>query len=365
MSDETSAPAGGEGDSAPIISNDLPAGGPDTFNSPSSAAKALADLRWKRNQNSSAESAQAATADPELSGEDNAAPREEATGETQEDAPAETPPRELPRSWTKDRAEVWNRLDPAAQDILLEQDRKASAEVRRLQNEAADERKAIKAEREAAEKARQQYEAQLPALMQTLQDAQQAAFGDIRTVADVERLQVEDPFRFQAWQVQQMKLQAAHAETERVNREKSQAEQSQWAQYVQKENELAVEYIPELADKIKGPALTQRVATELLPDLGFKDSELNDLAAGKSKLSIYDHRVQRLLADALKLRDIQKAPKAVAKPDLPPVQRPGIAKPVSNANSEQIQALTLKLNETGDLRVAQQLRALQAQRRAS
>lgn len=364
MTDVTSAPAGGEGEA--VISNTMGADAPETITT-NQAAKALAELRWQRHKESTAESAPAATAEPELSGEDNAAPAEQATGETQEDAPAEKPPRELPRSWTKDRAEVWNRLDPAAQDILLEQDRKASAEVRRLQNEAAEERKAIKAEREQAEKARQQYEAQLPALMQTLQDAQQASFGDIRTVADVERLQAEDPFRFQAWQVQQMKLQAAHAENERVSREKSQAEHSEWANHVQKENELAAEYIPELADKEKGPALTKRVATELLPELGFKESELNDLANGKAKLSIYDHRVQRLLADSIKLRDILSAPKAVAKPDLPPVQRPGTARPIGTAASERVQALDSKLTNSGSLKDAQALLLAKrnSQRRAS
>jgi hypothetical protein len=357
MSDESAEAIGGN--DAPVVSNTLAADAPAEF-TPNQAAKALADLRWKRNNESSAESADTATAETELSGEDNAAPHEEATGETQEADPAAKPPLELPRSWTKDRAEHWAKLDPGTQEFLLEQDRKASAEVRRVQNEAAEKLKGLTAKEQEAEKARQQYEAQLPALMQTLQDAQQASFGDIRTVADVERLQAEDPFRFQAWQVQQMKLQAAHAETERVNRERSQAQQSEWAQHVQKENELAAEYIPELADKVKGHALTQRVATELLPELGFKESELNDLASGKSKLSIYDHRVQRLLADAVKLRDIQKAPKAVAKPDLPPVVRPGASRPAGNAQSEQIKDLTRKLDQTGDIKFAQQLRALQS-----
>jgi hypothetical protein len=49
--------------------------------------------------------------------------------------------------------------------------------------------------------------------MQELQSAQQNAFADIKTMDDVVKLQAEDPFRFQAWQVQQMRLQAAKAET--------------------------------------------------------------------------------------------------------------------------------------------------------
>jgi hypothetical protein len=187
-------------------------------------------------------------------------------------------------------------------------------------------------------------------------------FADIKSMADVERMQAEDPFRFQQFQVYQWKMQGVQTELQQAEQRKATQEQTKWAEHVQAENARAAELIPELADKTKGPALINRVASELLPDLGFKDSELADLAAGKSKLSIYDHRIQRLLADSLQLRDIQKAKTSVAAKPVPPVQRPGTAKPAGNAASEQIQALTRKLEQTGDLKVAQQLRALQARR---
>jgi hypothetical protein len=105
-------------------------------------AKRQLDELTPKPKKESAESAPPATAETKLSDEDNAAPLEEATGETEEDAPAQEPPRDLPRSWTKDRTEHWAKLDPATQDFLLEQDRKASAEVRRVQNEAAEKLKA-------------------------------------------------------------------------------------------------------------------------------------------------------------------------------------------------------------------------------
>jgi hypothetical protein len=203
--------------------------------------------------------------------------------------------------------------------------------------------------------------------MQELQSAQQNAFADIKNMDDVVRLQAEDPFRFQAWQVQQMRLQAAKAENDRVMSEKSNAEQSNWAKHVQEENAKAVEFIPDLADRDKGLKLTQRVATELLPELGFKDSELADLANGKSKLSIYDHRVQRLLADSLKLRDIQSAPKAVAKPTLPPVQKPGHAGAVTSTDAN-IKALEKRFNASGSFEdgwALQEARLKSSQRRAS
>ncbi|WP_198164356.1 hypothetical protein, partial [Bradyrhizobium jicamae] len=228
-----------------------------------------------------AESAEDATAEEELSDEDNGAPPVEATAEDQETDPAAKPPLELPRSWTKDRAEHWAKLDPGTQEFLLEQDRKASEAIRRSQNELAEERNAVKAQREAAEKARQHYEAQLPVLMRELESNLQQSFGDIKTMDDVVRLQSEDPFRFQAWQVHQMRLQTAKSETDRVAKENETAQQNRWIEHVQSENAKAVEFIPDLADKDKAEKLTLRVARELLPDLGFKESELAALANGK------------------------------------------------------------------------------------
>ena len=358
MTDETSAPAGGE--SAAVTAIAAPQNTGDDL-SISQAARALTAGR-NRPQEPAAESAPEAPADPKLSDQDDAAPRKEATGETQEDAPAAEPPRELPRSWTRDRTETWNRLDPATQDILLEQDRTASVEVRRVQNEAAELRKAALAERAQAEQARQRYEAQLPALMQALRDAQQSAFADIRTVDDVTKLANEDPFRYLQWQAHQTKLQAATAELERANGQQNQQRQSQWQQYRQREDALAAELIPELADKDKGAALMKRAA-DRLTELGFRPDELTRLANGEEKISVFDHRFQQLVYSDLKLSEIRNARAAVVAKPVPPVQRPGTARPQGQANSEHIQALTQNLNATGSLRAAQELRAAQLRSR--
>ena len=96
---------------------------------------------------------------------------------------------------------------------------------------------------------------------------------------DVQRLAAEDPFWYLQWPAHQTKLQAANAELEPSRGEQSKVEQSRWAEHVQRENGLAVEFILELADKVKGPVLTTRVAQELLPELGFKPDELAQLAA--------------------------------------------------------------------------------------
>jgi hypothetical protein len=357
MTDETGAPAGGDG----IAVIEAPADAGAEF-SVSDAARALAAARRPKDQ--PAESADEATAEQELSEEDNAAPPEEATGETQEDAPAEKPLRDLPRSWTKDQTDRWNKLDPDMQDYLLEQDRKASAEVRRVQNENAEKLKGLTAKEQAAEQARQQYEEKAKSALKILEREQLRDFPDIKTIEDVRNLSVTDPLRYLQWDAHQKEMVAAHAAVQEANTRQAAEQQASWTQHVQKENALAAEVIPDLADKEKGPALQKRAA-ERLGNLGFSQEELNALASGKQKLSIYDHRIQQLIFSDLKLSDIQSAKATVAAKPVPPVQRPGTARPQGNAGV--IQALESKLNNSGSLKDAAELLAARrnAQRRAS
>lgn len=324
----------------------------------SEAARALAAAR--KPKQAVAEAAEEAPEQPdELTDEVNAAPPEEATSETQESDPAEElPPLDLPRSWTKDQTEHWSKLDRATQEFLLEHDRKASETVRRSQNEAAEQRKAVQAEREQAAKARQEYETKLPALVQTLDAINQANFGDIRSMADVEKLQAEDPFRFQVWQLHQMKISAARQEAQEAETRQKQEKATQAQERKQREHGLLLEKVPEFADA-KKLAAAQSAAVEYLRDKGFTDSDLNELAANPL---VDDHRFQMLIIDGLKYRDVQKAKTAVAAKPVPPVQRPGVARPVGAAAAESIQALTAKLDRTGDPRDA--LALLVAQRNA-
>ena len=329
MTTETSAPAG---ESTPAPATEAP--------TPRSLSDMIAEARQ------APESADDAT-EPEPNSAveaESAAPEQDPGNTTEEAEPADLPPIEPPRSWTKEEKEEFKSYPREAQERISKAATRYESEFRRSQNEIAETRKAVEAERMAAEKARKEYEAKLPTLMQTLQEA--GPFSDIRSMADVEKLQAEDPFRFQAFQVHQWKLQAAQAEQAEVKSRQEQERQTQWANHVQKENALAAEMIPELADKDKGPALTNRVATEILPEYGFTPSELNALANGSERLSIYDHRVQRLLATAVKYADIQKAKVTAAAKPAPAVQRPGVAKPQGSAQSETVTKLSAKL-ETG------------------
>jgi hypothetical protein len=330
MTDVASAPAV---DSSPAPANDL---------TPTDLGNLFAEARQKPDDAPETAAPEANSA-PEA---ESAAPVEDPGNKTEEAEPADLPPIERPRSWSKDDDDDWNALPRARQEKIAANERAREADIRQRINDAAEERKAAKAELEVAEKARKEYEAKLPTLMQTLQEA--GPFSDIRSMADVEKLQQEDPFRFQAFQLHQWKLQAAQAELTETKARQDRERHTEWTAHVQKENDLAVEFIPELADKDKGPALTNRVATEILPEYGFKPSDLEKLANGSEKLSIYDHRLQRLFAVAVKYADIQKAKVVAAPKPAPAVQKPGTSKPQGAAQSETYTKLSANLERSGD-----------------
>ncbi len=367
MTDQTNvAPGGGEGVSAPITVV-TPAVDTPAQLSPHAAAKALAELRWKNRQPEAAPAAQAPVEQPAeipAQAETAAAVEEQPPGEAPEAIePAAEPPIEPPRSWTKEAKERWQALPRETQEYLSQREQERDREVRRSQNEAAEQRKVIEAERQTAEKARQQYEAALPALMQTLQDAQAGTFADVRTVDDVTRLAAEDPFRYLQWQAHQQKLTAVQHEMRAAQERQAQEQSSKWTEHVQKEELAFLDTLTD-ADRTKLEDF-KKEAPAFLESKGFTQSELAELASGKDRLSIYDRRVQSLILDGLKYQAAQKAnttakAQLAAKP-VPPVQKPGVAKPAGAANAENIQNLTAKLDRSGSLRDAVALRAAQQQ----
>jgi hypothetical protein len=362
---DTNAPVGG---AEAIVSVPVVTPADSDSISASEAARQLSSFRWKRDNPDAVEQQpaapeQAAAAD-DLAETPDSDPQEEVPAEqTPEAEPAEKPPIDPPRSWTKEAKERWSALPPETQEYLAQREQERDREVRRSQNEAAENRKAIEAERQQAEQVRKQYEAQLPALMQALQEAQAGTFSDIKTMDDVTRLAAEDPFRYLQWQAHQTKLQAVNYEAEQAKSRQANEHKSAWATHVQTENAKAAEHHPELADPAKAKSL-QSAAIDLLSEKGFTQDELTKLGNGDEKLSIFDHRVQSLLIDGVKYQQAQKAPpKAIPKP-VPAVQKPGVAAPRISAASAEIQALEKTLKRTGRWQDAAALRAAQTRARA-
>src|SRR6202035_873434 len=123
---------------------------------PQEARRAQAEPARPRQESAEAAPDQSAPVEPA-----DAAPPEqpEAPGATTESAepPAAPAPIEPPRSWTKEARERFATLPRETQEYLAQREQDRDRELRRSQNEAAEQRKVLEAERAKAEQARAQY----------------------------------------------------------------------------------------------------------------------------------------------------------------------------------------------------------------
>lgn len=337
MTDQTSAPAA---EAAPVVS------APNLDSGVSLTAEQAFEA-YQNKRNSPVESAEPATAGKESAVEADAAP-EKATSEVAEVAePEETlPPIERPRSWTKDVDDLWQTLPREMQEKVASREQDRDKELRRSQNEAADIRKAAEAAQKLADEARKKYEDKLPALERKLQTV--GPFADVQTMDDLKRMQAEDPFRFQQYQVYIWEQQAEQQELRDAEARKTQERQSKRSGYEAEQNKLLMELVPEMADPEKASDLRNRAIAMLTDDLGLKNDQLSRWMQDDTGHEILSNAgIQKLIADGLKFREIRAAPpKAIPKP-VPTVQKPGVGRAPGAASADAIQATRNKLNSSG------------------
>lgn len=334
----------GTTDVGPTTEITAPKDAPSETNSIREAARILRSARAKQpDAQSGAAPETPAAPDTHSPVEGDAAPPlEEAPGETEATDPASEPPIEPPRSWTADEKEAFRALPREAQTRIAERERTRETEFRRSQNEIADQRKAIDAEREAANQARSQYEAALPQLLQILQSSSE--FADIKTQDDVERLVNEDWPRYVRWDFHQKKIGAVRQELTQADERQRTEAQTKWVEFAKREDEAFLEKVPELKDA-KKRIETVEAATALLKDRGFTEDDLGKLW---NSSFLRDHRMQLILLDAVRHQEAKKAALAAVKKPLPPVQRPGVSQP-GNAREQQIKDLETKLDSSSGM----------------
>jgi hypothetical protein len=336
------------------------------------AARSLASFRLKQREPEQADvsrpaavAAAAPSAQPSAEAAADAASPTESEGATTESAepPAQKPieppieaPIEPPRSWTKEARERFASLPRETQEYLASREQDRDRELRRSQNEAAEQRNAMQAERAKAEQARQQYEQALPSMLASLQQHQAADFSDIKSIVDVEKLAREDWPRYVLWDALQKRIAGAGQELKSAAQRQEQERQLALMAFAQRESDLFDEKVPEVADPARKARL-QTAAVGMLQELGFSDQELNELHQGRRALSVHDHRVQLLMRDGVRFRDAQKAAREASTKPVPPVQRPGVAQPRGAAQDAVVQNLTRRLDQTGNLKDAARLLA--------
>jgi hypothetical protein len=173
-------------------------------------------------------------------------------------------------------------------------------------------------------------------------------FTDIRTMADVQKLAVEDWPRYVKWDAAQKQL-AAVAQEATAAQQRQQAEYTQnLAKYQAEQDRIFAEQTPEMADPVKAAALRDK-AVKLLTELGFTEQQMNE---GWNSGALRDARVQIMLRDAIKYREAQAKAKTPAPKPVPQVQRPGVSRPRGAADSDAVEALSKTLDNKRDAKTA-------------
>jgi hypothetical protein len=332
---------------------------PAEANKPMSAREAsqlLQSLRDKKEEPAATEEPKESEAQAE-----DAAPPEEAPGETQADEPAEEPLIEPPRSWSRDEKERFRSLPRETQEYIAERETNRDHEIRRAQNEAADKLKALSVKEQEAEQRKQQYESALPQVLQVLQ-TQMGEFSDIKSMADAERLAREDKDRYLQWDLALKKFDAVKQELTAVNARQEQEKREKFDKFSIEEDGAFAKSAPEVKDP-KAYQRLQQDALATLKELGFSDAEIGQGWSGVRDFSLRDHRLQLLIRDASMYRMAQQRAKEAVKKPVPKAQRPGTAVSAGAAQASHIKDLEQRLaGSTGNaqLRIATEL--MQARR---
>ncbi len=347
MSMTDSAPLATE---APVDSISVPEGTPQAI-SPSDAARILSNHRQTKRQAAASAEQPAAEPPQESAPEADAAPAEEPPSGALEGADPEVeelPPVEPPKRWKSEKQEHFKTLPRDLQEYIVESARAEELEVRRVQNEAAEQRKAVEVETQAAKQVRQQLEQALEWQLASALNGQEAQeFADIRTPEDALRLSREDPIRsgqYQAW----MNVVRGRAEQyQQLQTQKQQEQTQEWHSFAASEDARFAEEFPD-AQKLREPAI------DYFRKVGFSDKEITENYNSKFWR---DHRVQRVFRDAILYQTAQKAKVDVAKKaPVPPVsQRPGVASGKQATKAAHRDALEQQLTKTGSWKDAAKL----------
>jgi hypothetical protein len=325
------------------------------------AAKLSARDRNEANQKQSAapepvSEKKPAAVQPPKTLEDGAPVEAQPSAETRterEPAPeANLPPIEPPRSWTKEAKQRFRSLPRETQEYLRVREQERDREVRQSQNEAAEARKAVEAERQAAAHAKQQYEQALLPLLTAMEAANAGEFCDIKTNEDAEKLAKEDPLRYARYAARRQQL-ALIAQEARAAEARQRAEQAQqWNKYANKQDALFVERVPAFGNPESRAAL-QQAANGYLSDIGFSLGEMTALYNG---CVLRDVRMQQVILDGARYRQARNAANTAVPTLGLSGQRPGLRQPRVDPRLVELGSPNQRLEETGSFDAASALR---------
>jgi hypothetical protein len=261
------------------------------------------------------------------------------------------------------REEVETALSDKAPEVELPAADTAEAEARRVAEEQAN--AAAFEERRRATEAREQQEQYRTQWMQAvhaqwLLASQQilSEFPELQQPGGLERLAATDPDKFARVMPRVEAARALAGKLAQVDAQVRQESQQNLQKWAEVEDAKFIQQNPEFRDAANAPKLRQLVVEDLR-HRGVTDTDLSALWNMQSGINIRDARVQSILLDAARYRQVKAASKNVATKPLPPVQRPGVATSSRTSASERVEQLSAKLGKTNSLKDAVKLRAAQ------
>jgi hypothetical protein len=211
------------------------------------------------------------------------------------------------------------------------------ADYRRKTEELSFEKKQFQSE---TEQQRQDYSKRITELNQILAFTQQQLNSEINNV-DLNKLYEEDPV--EATKVERQIRLKKEKMMEAANK-LQQEQQRQLSSYVQEQQRILAEKMPEFNDAQKA-STTKNNLRNFLNSYGFKDAEIGQ---------IYDHRIVMLVNDALKYRNVKNVkPVSAAQASKPgKFLSSGVKKDSNDMNFQRRKEKLGRLKKTGNVKDA-------------
>lgn len=259
-----------------------------------------------------------------------------ATPQTEQAEPAIDPP----ASWSAEYAETFKTLPPALQKVISERESERESGVNRKLQEAAEQRKAYEARQREVDQYAQTYGQQLQTALQAVQAQIHADFPEVRSAADLVRLQREDPLRFQEFQARQMVVQESAALLQQQQQRQQAAQQKALQDWARGEWTKLTTEVPEWGK-----------------DEGLAIREMNEIRSHAIKMGIPEQEAMApwsapavMMARESMLYRKAKSDAAKAKiANLPKVVKPGMAPEAGEAERARADAARSRLTKTGSL----------------
>lgn len=284
--------------------------------------------------NTEAEPAAEDASEPETETADETAETDDETEEAEE---AELPPIEPPRFWDAKAKDRFRELPRDLQELVLAKETEGNVAVSKKIEEAAVARKAAEAEASRISQLNGVLDKLVPQAEETFKSRWEGVDWNAVTDQYGADQALKLRFQFEQEQRQLQQLQAA----------KSQAEQVQFAKFVEAETAKLPELCPDLVDPVKGGERRQELGKYLISS-GVPAESLRHMSALETSIAYKAHLYDKAQAEA---KAKVSAPKPVPKPAA--VQKPTIRNTAAPAkggspNQQRINQLQSKPSLTTD-----------------